>query len=175
MRSELVQGRATRKRRLHPQELHRDESPSVSIMHTTVHGRLQPLHCMCVCIYTVWADNCAVHSYETLCVCMCVFVLNNFRERLAGCLEDITSGPAFSARLAISLLMCSRPLPLNWILTWLHHCWVAIRSTFFFFFARGCVSLLVKTIQVFTLFIRFLRVFQLLCKVFNTFILSAIF
>lgn len=34
VRSELVQGRAPRKRRLHPQELYRDESPPVSILPT---------------------------------------------------------------------------------------------------------------------------------------------
>lgn len=70
-------------------------------------------------------------------VCVCVCVLNHFREHFAGSLEDITSGPAFSARLALCLLMCSRPLTLNWILTLLHHYWVTIRCTFFFFCVGG--------------------------------------
>lgn len=67
-----------------------------------------------------------------------VCVWNHFREPLAGSLEDITSGAALSARFALSLLTCSRPLTLNWILTLLHHCWGAIRWTFSFSFP--CVA-----------------------------------
>ncbi len=47
-------------------------------------------------------------------------------------LKDITAGLVFSTTLALCVLMCSRPLTLNWILTSLHHCWVAIRWSFFF-------------------------------------------
>lgn len=129
--SELVQGRAKWKRRLHPQELHRDESSPVSILHY-MSFCCSPLTFLSSCSEISWAHEQQVFQVK---YANCQQSLSrHFRQHLVKSLEDITSGPVLCARLALFLLMCLRPLMLNWILTLLHHCWRAV-----FVFSKGQV------------------------------------